>query len=81
MGKFPENVLKGSFDAQTYCASVGKRGRKFFDELGRPVIVNSTMSAVDVPIEKTGPAKFPGQQVELLNDKKKSMVGNQKDKQ
>ena len=81
MGKFAENVLKSSFNAESYCASVGKGGRRFFAELGRPVIVNSTMSAVDVPSEKTGPAEFPGQQVELLNDKKKSTVGNQKDKQ
>ena len=80
-GKFQENVIKGSFDAGSYCATVSKRGRKFFDDQGRPVIVNSPMSAVDVPSEKTEPAVFSGQQVELLNGKKKSILSNQKDKQ
>ena len=80
-GKFPENVLKGSFDPGSYCETVSKRGTKFFDEQRRPVIVSSPMSAVDVPSEKTGPAdEFPGQ-VELLGGKKKSIVGNQKNKQ
>ena len=77
-GRFQDNVLRGSFDAGSYCATVRKRGRKFFDEQGRPVIVDSPMSAVDVPSEKTGPAVFSSQ---LLNSKKKFIVGNQKDKQ
>lgn len=80
-GRFEENVLKGSFDAASYCSTVGKRGRKFFDKQGRPLIVNSTMSAVNVPREETGPAEFQAQQVELLNGKKKSIVGSQANKQ
>ena len=81
MGKFQENVLKGSFDPGSYCDTVSKRGKKFFDEQGQPVIVSSPMSAVDVPGGKTGPAdEFPGQ-TELLGGKKKSVVGNQKNKQ
>ena len=80
-GKYQENVLQGSFDADSYCPTVSKRGKKFFDEQGRPVIVSSPMSAVDVPSEKSGLAdEFPGQ-VELLGGKKKSTVGNQKNKQ
>ena len=78
VGKFQENVLKGSFDPGSYCPIVSKRDRKSFDEQRRPVIVSSPMSAKDVPSEKTGPAdEFPGQ-VELLGGKKKSIVGNQK---
>ena len=78
VGKFQENVLKGSFDPGSYCPTVSKRGRKSFDEQRRPVIVSSPMSVKDVPSEKTGPAdEFPGQ-VELLGGKKKSIVGNQK---
>ena len=78
-GEFQENVLKGKFDSGSYCATVSKRGRKFFDEQGQPVIVSSPMSAVDVPSEKTPPADaFPDHQVELLSDKKKSIVNNQK---
>ena len=81
-GQFGENVLKGSFDAASYCPTVGKGGgRKFFDKQGRPLMVNSTMSALNVPREKTGPAEFQAQQVELLNGKKKSIVGSQTNKQ
>ena len=75
-GKFQENVLKGTFDADSYCATVRKRGLKFFDEQGRPVIVNSPISAVDDPSEKTEPSVLTGQQ-----GKKKSIVGNKKHKQ
>lgn len=75
-GEFTENVLKGSFDADSYCPTVAKGGRKFFDEQGRPVIIDSPMSAVDVPSEKTGPAEFRRQHVEILNSKKKTIVGN-----
>ena len=27
-GEFQENVLKGSFDSGSFCAAVGRRGRK-----------------------------------------------------
>jgi len=70
-----------SFDEASYCATVTERGRKFFDEQGRPVIVNLPMSAVGDPSEKTEPAGLTGQQVQLLNGKKKSVVGNQRHKQ
>ena len=80
-GKFPENVLKGSFDPGSYCPTINKRGIKFFHEQRRPMIVSSPISAKDVPSEKTGPAdEFRGQ-VEPLGGKKKSIVGNQKNKQ
>ena len=80
-GRYAENVLPGSFDAGSYCPTVGKGGRKFFDKQGRPLIVNSTMTALNVPREETGPAEFHVQQVELLNGKKKSIVGSQTNKQ
>ena len=80
-GEFQQNVLKGSFDSGSYCDTISKRGRKLFDEQGQPVIVSSPMSAVDVPSEKTAPADaFQGHQVELLSDKKKSIVSNKKAK-
>ena len=48
IGDFAENVLKGSFDASSYCASVSNTGwkKKFLDKQGRTVAtISRTASA------------------------------------
>ena len=71
MGDFPENVLKGNFDRASYCATIGKGRKRFFDQQGQALVIGSPMSAVDVPSATTGPAEFQRQHNGLLNSKKK----------
>ena len=69
MGAFAQNVVVGSFDSDSYCASVSSKRRRFFDKYGKAVKVNGTRA----PTFKTGPAESRAQQVELLKSKKKTV--------
>lgn len=75
-GNYEENVLKGSFDANTYCDSVTNSGwkKKFFDEQGRAVATNSTKASVHFQSESTGSAEVPGQHLEVLKKKKTTVA-------
>ena len=70
-GDFPENVPKGNFDASTYCPSIKKPRRKFFDDQRQTMVIDSSFSAVDVPIATAEPAEFRRRQNMLSNSKKK----------
>ena len=69
MGAFAQNVVVGSFDSDSYCASVSSKRRRFFDKYGNTGKVNGTRA----PTFKTGPAESRAQQVELLKSKKKTV--------
>ena len=68
MGTFAQNVVVGSFDSDSYCASVSSKRRRFFDKYGNTGKVNGTRA----PTFKTGPAESRARQVELLTSKKKT---------
>ena len=59
MGEYQQNVPKGNFDRNSYCATI-KRGLGFDqqDDLQQIIIGNSTLES---PVQKTGPAEFRGQ--------------------
>ena len=76
MGDFAQNVVKGSFDKGSYCASIPRKNRWFFDKNGKAVKVNGTK----VPTFKTGLAESHAQPVELLNSKKKTNVSHKHNK-
>ena len=76
MGDFAKNVVKGSFDKGSYCASIPRKNRWFFDKNGKAVKVNGTK----VPTLKTGPPESRAQPVELLNSKKKTTVSHKHNK-
>ena len=42
MGTFAQNVVVGSFDRDSYCASVSSKRRRFFDKYGNTGKVNGT---------------------------------------
>ena len=69
MGAFAQNVAVGSFDSDSYCASVSSKRRRFFDKYGNTGKVNGARA----PTFKTGPAESRAQQVELLKSKKKTV--------
>ena len=68
MGTFAQNVVVGSFDSDSYCASVSSKRRRLFDKYGKAVKVNG----IKAPTFKTGPAESRARQVELLKSKKKT---------
>ena len=76
IGDFAQNVVKGSFDKGSYCASIPRKNRWFFDKNGKAVKVNGTK----VPTFKTGLAESRAQPVELLNSKKKTTVSHKHNK-
>ena len=55
IGKYSSNVPKGSFD-NSYCASL--KSNEIFDKPGQAVIVDSPITGMDVPVEKTGQAEY-----------------------
>lgn len=65
IGEYQQNVPKGSFDAASYCASIGSD--ELFDQQEVQEVGNhwqslaiTAKSRVDAPVEKTGPAEFRG---------------------
>jgi len=58
IGEYRQNVPKGSFDANTYCATIDKNG---FDQGVNIQDVIIGKSRVDSPVQKTGSAEFRGQ--------------------
>ena len=55
LGQFQKHVRKGSFD-DSYCASF--QDKSLFEEQGQEETVDSTVSAIQFPVEKTGHAEF-----------------------
>ena len=74
LGKFRENVLKGSFDAGSFCSGVSKR-RKLFEQHENAMVIDAPISADDA-WNITGSAEFRDQHTELSNSKKKSTVNH-----
>ena len=59
IGEYQQNVPRGNFDANSYCATIKRNGFGFDqqDDLQQIIMGNST---VESPIQKTGPAEFRG---------------------
>ena len=59
MGEYQQNVPKGSFDRNSYCATIKRGGFGFDqqDDLQQIIIGNSTLES---PVQKTGRAEFQG---------------------
>ena len=71
MGDFPKNVLKGSFNPN-YCNTVESKRKRYFDENGKAVLINTPFTEVDIPTVRIGKIQHPPRPVfELLNSKKK----------
>lgn len=59
MGEYQQNVPKGSFNANGYCAAI-KSNRFGFDQQEDSEQVVIGKSTVDSPVQKTGSAEFRG---------------------
>ena len=80
MGNFAENVLKGSFDANSYCASVSNSGwkKKFLDKKGRTVTTISARALKHSQSASTGSPVVRKKYLEILKNKK-TTVANKHD--
>jgi len=72
MGDFAQNVVKGSFDSNSYCASVSNSGwkKKFLDKTG----AISTKDSAHAQRVSTGSAQVRGQRLEVLKKKKTTVA-------
>ena len=76
MGDFPENVVKGSFDANSYCASVSNSGwkKKFLDKQGQTLATISRKAPEHTPSASTGSPVVRKQHLEILKKKKTTVA-------
>ena len=76
-GNYEQNVQKGSFDANSYCASVTNSGwkKKFLDKQGRAGVTISTKTSQLAQSESTGSAEVrAGQHLQVLKKKKTTVA-------
>ena len=78
MGDFPANVLKGSFDANSYCASVSNSGwgwkKKFLDKQGHTAATILTKDSEHALNVNTGSPEVRNQRLEILKKKKTTVA-------
>ena len=80
IGDYPQNVVKGSFDASSYCASVSNTGwkKKFLDKQGRTVTTISARALKHSQSASTGSPVVRKKYLEILKNKK-TTVANKHD--
>ena len=76
IGDYPQNVVKGSFDANSYCASVSNSGwkKKFLDKQGRTVATITTSASKHSQTASTGSPVVRKQHLEVLKKKKTTVA-------
>jgi len=76
MGDFANNVVKGRFDASSYCSSVSNPGwkKKFLDKQGRAMATILTKDSEHAQRVSTGSAEFRKQRLEVLKKKKTTVA-------
>ena len=76
MGDFAANVVKGSFDANSYCASVSNSGwkKKFLDNQGPTVAPISRTASGKAQSKSFGSNGVRKQHLEVLKRKKTTVA-------
>ena len=76
MGDFAQNVVKGSFDANSYCASVSNSGwkKKFLDNQGLTVAAISRTASGKAQSKSFGSNGVRKQHLEVLKRKKTTVA-------